>query len=153
MKCSEHVAPACSGSNLNFEPTSPRRAGALRGRVPVLHQVKLQSGSLLFRLGELAPNLKGRASGAPRDFAQHTSELATAVRAGQNRVVSFLFVVGANCNASGWSHGLVSPKLRANPSLEATRYGRRRLAAQGHRGNCPSAASRRLPQRSPQLER
>jgi hypothetical protein len=40
-----------------------------------------------------------------------------------------------------------------NPSLEATRYGRQRLAAPGACAHLPCAASRRLPQRSPQLER
>jgi hypothetical protein len=70
MKYPEPVTPVCSGSKRNSELTSSRRAGALRGRVPVLHQVKLQSGSLLFRSGELAPNLKGPASGTSRDFAQ-----------------------------------------------------------------------------------
>jgi hypothetical protein len=153
MKCPEPVAPACSGSKLNFELTSSRRAGALRGHAPVLHQVKLQSGSLLFRSGELAPNLKGCASEASRDFAQHTSELATAARAGQNCDVSLLLGPLTNCKASGWSHGLVSPKLRANPSLVPTRYGRRRLAAPGASGHFPSAAKQRLPQRSAQLER
>jgi hypothetical protein len=81
------------------------------------------------------------------------SKLATAARAGQNRGVSFLFGFGPNCKASGLSHGAVSPELRANPSLEATRYGRRRLAAPAAGGIFASAAKRRLPQRSPQLER
>jgi hypothetical protein len=40
-----------------------------------------------------------------------------------------------------------------NPSLEATRYGRRVLAAPGACAHLPSAAKPRLPQRSPQLER
>jgi hypothetical protein len=90
MKCPEPVAPVCSASKLNFELTSFRRAGALRGRVPVLHQVKLQSGSLLSRSGELALNLKGRASEPSRDFTQFLSKLAAAARAGQNRNVSLL---------------------------------------------------------------
>jgi hypothetical protein len=153
MKCPEPVAPVCSGSKLNFELTSFRRAGALRGRIHVLQQVKLQSSSLFFHSRELAPNLKGPASGTSRDFAQYLSKLATAARAGQNRDVSLLLGPLTNCKASGWSHGLVSPKLRANPSLEATRYGRRRLAAPGASGHFPSAAKQRLPQRSPQLER
>ena len=153
IKCPHPVAPVCSGSKWNSELTSSRRAGALRHSISASHQVKLQAGSLLFRSGELAPNLKGRPSDASRDLAQHSRALAPAARSGQNCGVSFMFAVGAKCKASGWSHGAVSQKLRANPSLEATRYGRRRLAAPGHRGNCPSAASRRLPQRSPQLER
>ena len=40
-----------------------------------------------------------------------------------------------------------------NPSLELTSYGRRRLAAPGHGGNCPSAAKRHLPPRAAQLQR
>ena len=44
-------------------------------------------------------------------------------------------------------------EVTPNPSLEPTRYGRRRLAAPGHRDHCPSAASRHLPQRAAQLER
>jgi hypothetical protein len=148
MKCPQPVAPACSGSKLNFELTSSRRAGALRGRVHALHQLKLQSGSLLFRSGELAPNLKGRVSEPSRGFTQHTSEPAPAARAGQNCVMSFLFVVGAKCKASGWSHGLVSPNLRANPSLNVTRYGRRPLAAPAACGIFAYAAKRRLPPRS-----
>jgi hypothetical protein len=148
MKCPEPIAPACSGSNLNFELTSSRRAGALRGRVPVLHPVKLQSGSLLFRSGELSPNLKGPASGTSREFAQFLSKLATAARADQNRDVILLLGPRTNCKASGWSHGLVSPNLRANPSLNVTRYGRLRLAAPAACGIFASAAKRRLPPRS-----
>jgi hypothetical protein len=153
MKYPEPVASVCSGSKRNSKRTSSRRAGALRHSISASHQVKFQFGSVLKRPRALAPMLKGRASEPSRDFAQHTSELATAARAGQNRDVSLLLGPRTNCKASGWSHGLVSLKLRANPSLEPTRYGRRRLAAPGHHGNCPSAASRRLPQRSPQLER
>jgi hypothetical protein len=70
MKYPEPVASVCFDCELKFELTSSRRAGALRGRLPVLHQVKLQSGSLLFRSGELTPNLKGPASATARDFAQ-----------------------------------------------------------------------------------
>jgi hypothetical protein len=97
--------------------------------------------------------LKGRALEPSREFAQHTSELATAARAGQNRDVSLLLGPRTNCKASGCSHGLVSPNLRANPSLVPTRYGRRRLAAPGASSHFPSAAKQRLPQRSAQLER
>jgi hypothetical protein len=43
--------------------------------------------------------------------------------------------------------------VRPNPSLEQTRSGRRRLAAPGNRGHCPSAASRRPPPRAAQLKR
>ena len=43
-----------------------------------------------------------------------------------------------------WPQRTVLP----NPSLNRTRYGRRRLAAPGHRGYCPCAARRRLPQRA-----
>jgi hypothetical protein len=46
-----------------------------------------------------------------------------------------------------------SHALRPNPSLEPTRYGRRRLAAPGQGSHRPSAASRHLPPRSSQLER
>jgi hypothetical protein len=108
---------------------------------------------LLFRSGELAPNLKGPASATSRDFAQYLSKLATAARAGQNCDVRLLLGLRTNCKASGWSHGLVSLILRANPSLVPTRYGRRRLAAPGATGHFPSAAKQRLPQRSAQLER
>jgi hypothetical protein len=44
-------------------------------------------------------------------------------------------------------------RMRPNNSLEPTRSGRRRLAAPGHRCHRPSAASRRLPPRSAQLQR
>ncbi len=41
-------------------------------------------------------------------------------------------------------------RARPNPSLKAaTRYGSHRLAAPGQVVNCPSAAKRRLPPRSP----
>lgn len=40
-----------------------------------------------------------------------------------------------------------------NPSLEPTRYGKRRLAAPGRSCYCPSAAKRHLPARAAQLER
>jgi hypothetical protein len=43
--------------------------------------------------------------------------------------------------------------MTPNTSLEPTRYGRHRLAAPGHRGHCPSAASRHLPPRAAQLQR
>jgi hypothetical protein len=108
----------------------------------------LQSGSLLFRSGEPAPNLKGRPSDASRDLPQHSRALAPAARSGQNCGVSFMFAVGAKCKASGWSHGAVSPNLRANPSLNVTRYGGQRLAAPGASGHFPSAAKRRPPSRS-----
>jgi hypothetical protein len=39
-------------------------------------------------------------------------------------------------------------EARCNHSLKPTRYGSHRLAAPGHSGHCPSAASRRLPQRA-----
>ncbi len=42
---------------------------------------------------------------------------------------------------------------RPNTSFEATRYGSQCLAAPGHSGHRPSAASHRLPPRSPQLQR
>lgn len=42
--------------------------------------------------------------------------------------------------------------MRPNPSLEPTRYGRRRLAAPGAGANCPSAAERRLPPQAAQLK-
>jgi hypothetical protein len=44
-------------------------------------------------------------------------------------------------------------RMRPNNSLEPTRSGRRRLAAPGHHCHRPSAASRRLPPRSAQLQR
>ena len=40
------------------------------------------------------------------------------------------------------------PAARPNHSLKPTRYGSHRLAAPGHGGHRPSAASRRLPQRA-----
>jgi predicted DNA binding CopG/RHH family protein len=40
---------------------------------------------------------------------------------------------------------LVEPTVTPNPSLEPTRYGRRRLAAPGEQVHPPSAAKRRLP--------
>jgi hypothetical protein len=148
MKCPEPVAPVCSGRKLSFESNSSRRTGALLHSIFASHQVKLQSGSFLFRLGELAPNLKGPASATARDFAQYLSKLATAARAGQNRDTILLLCPRTNCNASGWSHGLVSPNLRANPSLNVTRYGRQPLAAPAACGIFASAAKRRLPPRS-----
>jgi len=48
---------------------------------------------------------------------------------------------------------LAPQEVRHNPSLEPTRYGRRRLAAPDNRGHCRSAASRHLPPWSAQLER
>ena len=41
----------------------------------------------------------------------------------------------------------------SNPSLEPTRYGRRRLAAPGNRCHFPSAASQHLPPRAAWLDR
>jgi hypothetical protein len=147
------AAPFSFGNERKFKGTSTLRIGPLRHRVIAHQRVEFQFGLLLHRSGASAPVVKGRASGASGDFAQHSSQLATAARAGQNRDVSFLFGISVKDKASGWSHGLVSPRLRANPSLEPTRYGRRRLAAPGANGHLPSAAKQRLPQRSPQLER
>ena len=42
----------------------------------------------------------------------------------------------------------VRSEARPNHSLKPPRYGSHRLAAPGHSGHCPSAASRRLPQRA-----
>jgi hypothetical protein len=44
-------------------------------------------------------------------------------------------------------------EVRSNPSLEPTRYGRRRLAAPGQVSYCPSAAKRHLTPRAAQLKR
>jgi hypothetical protein len=60
---------------------------------------------------------------------------------------------GGKTNCPALVGSLAVRNARPNPSLELTRYGRRRLAAPGRRWHCPSAASRPLPQRAAQLER
>jgi hypothetical protein len=110
--------------------------------------VKFQFGLLLNRSGVPAPVFRGRASETSRDIAQPRRELATSDRAGQNLDVNLLFGLGPKFKAPGWSQGVVSPKLRANPSLNVTRYGGQRLAAPGASGHFPSAAKRRPPSRS-----